>query len=277
MSNYISTFCHSSSRSPVRFCSVSLVLLLPLPSGPGTNMHLLLSLLAVIPLAAAQAGYYRYGPTYGIRRQTPSPVFIESLSTTLFPGAPPAPATPRLALWPGMDTDGGDLIQPIFVGTRAEYYAQGCTDSAKWCVFSSVYHKTSVLGATQISGDAFMVAGAPNDAVYWEAKYNPQSGEYDQQLEVNGRVVSKISLDSGKAKTFYTGVECQDDHRGVVSSHRYVNTTIILSEANLRWGIPNDVYMTSTPNGAPSSPDGGKTWVIPEILVAESVSPKDFR
>lgn len=54
----------------------------------------------------------------------------------MWPGQPPNPQQPRLAVWPGMDTSGG-LIQPIIVSTSAKEYV-GCSGvPGHWCVFAS--------------------------------------------------------------------------------------------------------------------------------------------
>jgi hypothetical protein len=70
-------------------------------------------------LGFAQAEHWKHGPTFGWRTYRGKATIL-SAETTLLAGPPPSPATPRLALWPGMDTMGG-LIQPIIVSTTNEY------------------------------------------------------------------------------------------------------------------------------------------------------------
>jgi hypothetical protein len=70
-------------------------------------------------LGFVQAEHWKHGPTFGWRTYR-GKATIFSAETTLLAGPPPSPATPRLALWPGMDTMGG-LIQPIIVATTNEY------------------------------------------------------------------------------------------------------------------------------------------------------------
>jgi len=67
------------------------------------------------------AEHYKHGPTFGWRSRG-GKGYIVSAETTLWPGMPPSPQKPRLAVWPGMDTTGG-LIQPIIVSTAANEYA----------------------------------------------------------------------------------------------------------------------------------------------------------
>ena len=44
-------------------------------------------------------------------------VQIVEAETTIYPGKAHSPAQDRLALWPGMGTDSGDLIQAIVLST----------------------------------------------------------------------------------------------------------------------------------------------------------------
>jgi hypothetical protein len=91
----------------------------------------------VVACVSAQGTHFKHGPTFGWRRGRKP--YVLSAETTLHPGAPPNPAKPRLAVWPGMDTPGG-LVQPIIVSTTpSEAVAQwGCRPGpGQWCVFSS--------------------------------------------------------------------------------------------------------------------------------------------
>jgi hypothetical protein len=55
----------------------------------------------------------------------------------------------------------------------------------------------------------------------------------------------------------------------------YVNTTIVLSVADPSFGkSPSNHYMACADKI--STPDGGKTWVIPTINIHQSVATKDF-
>jgi hypothetical protein len=71
---------------------------------------------ALLAFSATVTAQYRYvfGPTWGLHNAKSHIVYAE---TTLFPGATPNPPQARLALWAGMDTDKGDLIQAIVVSS----------------------------------------------------------------------------------------------------------------------------------------------------------------
>jgi hypothetical protein len=77
------------------------------------KMLLPFSLLALVATASAQYRYV-FGPTWGMHNAKSHIVYAE---TTLYPGATPNPPQARLALWAGMDTDKGDLVQAIIVSS----------------------------------------------------------------------------------------------------------------------------------------------------------------
>jgi hypothetical protein len=55
----------------------------------------------------------------------------------------------------------------------------------------------------------------------------------------------------------------------------YSNTTIVLSEPNPNWGKQPTNHYKSCADSA-SSPDGGKTWIIPNIYIEKSEATKDY-
>lgn len=114
------------------------------------------------------------------------------------------------------------------------------------------------------------------------------------------RLPSKLTItETGKSKGFYTDTECQGAHSGIVSAHgrpfshtlgstpwgpplwqfdsplEYYNTTIVLSQADPTWGPNPSNHMMACADKI-STPDGGKTWIVPTIKVSESMATKDF-
>jgi hypothetical protein len=84
----------------------------------------LLVILALLPLGilGQRSNHYLFGPSFGIRTYPGNKAIITSFETTLSPGAPTSPAQRRLAIWPGLDTTNGDLIQPIIVSSNEPMY-----------------------------------------------------------------------------------------------------------------------------------------------------------
>jgi hypothetical protein len=112
--------------------------------------------------------------------------------------------------------------------------------------------------------------------------YNETTEAYDQDVSIDGVVVSRLSysklarflaldvepvltrfLESGLAKNFYTEVECQDEHRGAVNAHKYINTTITLARPDLGFGMR--LVSNKTAARDIQMEDRGRVWKIPRI------------
>ncbi|KAF2672493.1 hypothetical protein BT63DRAFT_477256 [Microthyrium microscopicum] len=232
--------------------------------------------LALVATASCQ-GYWQHGPTFGWRGRSGSgKAHIVKAETTLWPGEPPAlPKTSsgryesaRVALWPGLDSAKGILIQPIIVATQPGEYA-GCSGEGRWCVFASYLQSTQRMGRT--------ASMSPNDSLTMKFEYKPEVDGYDQQLFLAGKMVSQItSKSSGKSQSFYTDVECQQQvHSRSVNEHKYTNTVITLSEADPSWGKkPSNHFMACA--DSITTPDNGLTWNIPTITVSKSQAPSHY-
>ncbi|KAE9965200.1 hypothetical protein BLS_006544 [Venturia inaequalis] len=228
-------------------------------------------LFASVPFAFAQGTHYLYGPTWGFRDYR-AKGYITSMETTLTAGPVPAKVAPRMALWPGMDTTKG-LVQPIIVSSSEGLYqgAQcGGATKEQWCVFASMVvgnRKQEMGKRVPLSGDEKLVM---------KFQYNETLGGYEQWLYIKDKMVSTLSIASGKSNSFYVDTECQGSHKGSVSAHNYTDTTIVLSEANPSWGLkPNNHYLACADKS--SSEDGGKTWKIPNIWLQKSEAMKDYQ
>ncbi|KAG0152882.1 hypothetical protein PDIDSM_2687 [Penicillium digitatum] len=100
------------------------------------------------------------------------------------------------ALWPGMGTSGGDLIQALAVSF---------SDPAAWTmVHMGKYPSRNPAGWKAGSGQCC-------DEITMHYKYNDETGNFDQTVYINGEVVSTLSTNSGQAQGWGTAVECQDD------------------------------------------------------------------
>lgn len=71
------------------------------------------SIVAIHALANAQE-IVNFGPAFSLGPVSPSSWIRESVTTLVLPEVP-SPRADRLALWPGMGTSGGDLIQALAV------------------------------------------------------------------------------------------------------------------------------------------------------------------
>ncbi|KAE9987421.1 hypothetical protein EG328_002777 [Venturia inaequalis] len=206
--------------------------------------------LTITTTVFAQSSHYLFGPSFGIRKYPGNNAIITSFETTLIPGPPTSPAQRRLAIWPGLDTSNGDLIQPIIVSSNEPQYTR-----------------------RQINGAQAPLDG--KDALRMKIKYNVETKMYDQTLWINGKVVSTLSTASGKANGFYMQTECQGSHKGVVSAHSYYNTTIVLEVPEPMWGSRPTRIIKSSADPATTS-DMGKTWFWQEIRLKQSLSPNEY-
>ncbi|KAF2996155.1 hypothetical protein E8E14_001493 [Neopestalotiopsis sp. 37M] len=211
-----------------------------------------LALLAILEAATVQATTYGFGPYFSMG---PTSSWIREANTTLVLPAVPSPAVDRLALWPGMSTSDGDLIQAIAVATKDPSTECGGS-TGQWCVFASVLESEQEEG-NKLGEDS-------RTALTIQYKYNDSTQKYDQTVSVNGVVVSSISTSSGEAAGFGTAVECQDDAcQGSVDTHQYLDTTIILDAADS--SFVNTLSLNEATCSGVSTTDGGKTWVVDTI------------
>ncbi|KAG9945537.1 hypothetical protein KCU85_g7166, partial [Aureobasidium melanogenum] len=176
----------------------------------------------------------RFGNAFSLGATTNT--YIVEAETTLYPGKTQSGDTPRLALWPGMGTDEGQLIQAVVLASSD---AQGAECGGKphvngeWCAFAN--------------------------------KYDEASGNTTQTVSVEGKIVSTLSTKSGKAIGFGTAEEAQNDFKGVVYEHSYINTTVVLAAA--------DAHFASTlgKTGATGNlvTKDNKTFKVDKITIAE--------
>ena len=71
--------------------------------------------------------------------------FIREANTTLILPDTNSPQTGNLALWPGMGTSGGDLIQGLAISVSDG--SSGCPEeSGKWCIVASTLEDAQQMG-----------------------------------------------------------------------------------------------------------------------------------
>ncbi|KAJ9621851.1 hypothetical protein H2203_006731 [Taxawa tesnikishii (nom. ined.)] len=188
---------------------------------------LLLASAAGVGLVAAQDSV-RFGPYFSLGATTS---YIVEAETTIYPGKTPSPQQARLALWPGMGTDAGDLIQTIVLSsTDAEAVNCGGKPrvAGEWCVFAS-----ALQDGTQVDGVTYPVTATQGATINY--KYDATTGNTTQTVSVGGKAVSELSTKSGRAIGWGTAVECQDQCSGIVNAHTYENTTIVLAAVDTKF------------------------------------------
>ncbi|CEL11203.1 hypothetical protein ASPCAL14306 [Aspergillus calidoustus] len=221
---------------------------------PVTTTPLLFALLAALESATAQSTV-GFGPYFSLG---PTQSWIREANTTLvLPEIPTPQLLDRLALWPGMGTSGGDLIQALAV-SFADPNANCGASEGQWCTWAST------LQGTQLGGE--QVPANPGDEITMHYVYNESTGEYDQTVSINGQVVSTLSTSSGQAQGWGTAVECQDDAcQSTAAAHQYLSTTITLDSADNSFG--NTLALNEADSSGLTTVDGGKTWTVETINI----------
>ncbi|RMZ31712.1 hypothetical protein D0859_04161 [Hortaea werneckii] len=209
-------------------------------------MHASTRLLASLA-AAAQFAAADYGVQFSNALST-GPVaqnsFIREANTTLILPDLNSPQTGNLALWPGMGTSDGDLIQGLAISN---------TQGTSGC---------SAAGGGKM-GQA--VAAEPGSSVTFHYKYNDQTSQYDQTVSLNGEVVSRLSTSSGKAQGWGTAIECQQSACGSVCRTSATNGVQLIMDV----ADPGYVQTLGTTgaSGNMVTDDNGKTWTIDTINI----------
>lgn len=118
------------------------------PKMSAAKIALLAALAAVTH--AADDDTIGFGPAFSLG---PTQSWIREANTTIVLPAVPSPQVDRLALWPGMGTSGGDLIQALAVSfTDPGANCDGAT-SGQWCIWASTLQGTQ-LGGKMVPADA---------------------------------------------------------------------------------------------------------------------------
>ncbi|KAH6658023.1 hypothetical protein BKA67DRAFT_204807 [Truncatella angustata] len=225
-------------------------------------MHLF-NILMLASVAAAQT-LIDFGPYWWLRPELEQSLdvpaaWIRSAKTTLVIGAIPSPRVDRLAIWPGMATSGGDLIQALAV-SFADPDDNCGGNPEEWCTWASTLEVTQKYGT--------MIPATEGTHITMYYIYNDRTEMYDQTVSVNGQVISTLSTSSGKAQNWQTAVECQESAcSSTVPAHRYIDTTIVLDCADETFANSLATYET-TSSGFTTS-DGGITWTVDTININE--------
>lgn len=140
----------STRLKPIPLSHALLTQLSSSPPKMKTSTTLSLSALSLLSLPLSASA--QYGNQFANALST-GPVasgsFIRESNTTLILPAVNSPQTGNLALWPGMGTSGGDLIQALAISYAQGGLAQGCPagqGEGKWCIVASTLEGTQEMG-----------------------------------------------------------------------------------------------------------------------------------
>ncbi|GAB7330151.1 hypothetical protein MBLNU13_g01827t1 [Cladosporium sp. NU13] len=216
------------------------------------------SALAFSQVAFADDYYRQFGNAFSTGPVATNSFIRESNTTLVLPEVN-KPQNGNLALWAGMGTSGGDLIQALAISVADG--SGGCpAEQGKWCIVAST------LEGDQQMGDAVPAGAGAQVTMHY--KYNDSTKKYDQTVSLDGKVVSRLSSDSGVAQGWGTAAECQAAACGTYATHEYINTKIIMDVADPNYA---NTKGTTGASGDLVTKDGGKTWTVDSIKIEGSV------
>ncbi|KAL0575524.1 hypothetical protein V5O48_006447 [Marasmius crinis-equi] len=217
-------------------------------------------------LALAQLGLAANGPAFSTGPVGSGSWIREATATLVVPNAP-NPAVGNTVLWVGMGTDKGDLIQGINNNYPKDTLGDACSNLAgNWCVAAYTLAKTGDNSQTSISGPK--ANSKPGQQVTMHYKYNDFTQQYDQDLAVDGKVVSTISSSKGHhAMGWGTALECTTKPCGTVPAHAWTNVKITLNTPDPNYIQTN--WKGPGVTGNMVTNDGGKTWTVDRISIPQ--------
>ncbi|KAF9872096.1 hypothetical protein CkaCkLH20_10433 [Colletotrichum karsti] len=215
-----------------------------------------------------------WGPIIGFQATTSE---IISTTSTMYPGKMPSNQKGYMFTWIGVggEGDGKDLIQSI-VGSypAGQSECTGANADSTWCVSSEVYGLDSSGATMQFVGEKTTADANYENGIIFDYKLKDTSSySWTQTMTdaVTGDVLSTYTKVSKQKSTLWnTAIELQDSNgvaaSGTTEPQYYVNTTIVLAEADANFG--STIYGESGGSyTTPKTTDGGKTWTIEKITV----------
>ncbi|KAH6898071.1 hypothetical protein B0T10DRAFT_555408 [Thelonectria olida] len=191
-----------------------------------------------------------------------STAYIQESSATLVLGDVPNPITGDVALWSAIMMQN----QASFLQGVTENAPEGlgyCTNLGKnWCNFAY-----ALINQSTEAKNGTPVKAAPGSRIKTHYKLNSTTQMWDQNLYVNGELVSSISTSKGQhGEIFYISIECAAGTCATAPAHSWEDVSITLSKADPSFGHTGGWEQGAT-GGEMSTSDGGKTWQFSTLNV----------
>ncbi|KAF2846551.1 hypothetical protein T440DRAFT_458271 [Plenodomus tracheiphilus IPT5] len=196
-----------------------------------------------------------FGPSFSTGPVGSGSWIREATSTLILPKAPTG-SSGDTALWVGMGTSKGDLIQSI---------ADNVNKQGDWSIYA--YTLLSTSANTQMPIQADGENAVDGERVTMHYKFDPATSNYTQTVLVNNRQVSTLSTNDGQAMGWGSAVECAEENCGTVAAHKWVDTVITLDKADPQYD--QTMGKAEGVTGEMSTADGGITWVVSDIEIPE--------
>ncbi|KZL83218.1 hypothetical protein CI238_12526 [Colletotrichum incanum] len=175
--------------------------------------------------------------------------YIQEASATVVLPELPSPLSGDVAIW-----------SAIMMNNQASFL-QGVTSSSP----SGTDSFFVAAGSDPTVGEP--VEASPGSTVKTHYKLNKGTRLWDQNVYVDGKLVSSVSTSKGQTgEIFYISIECASGNCPDHPAHSWTNVSIVLSNADESFKHAGS-WAHGASGGAVSSPDGGRTWNFDTINV----------
>ncbi|KAI0379393.1 hypothetical protein F5Y04DRAFT_282815 [Hypomontagnella monticulosa] len=188
--------------------------------------------------------------------------WIQEASATLVLGDVPNPMAGDVALWSAIMMDKRDFLQGVTENALNSPY---CPNLGKnWCNFAYT------LIGSRVAKNGAPVSAAPGSRIKTHYKLNPDTNLWDQNLYVDGKLLSNISTSQGqRGVIFYVSIECAAGRCSPAPAHAWEDISITLSKADPSFKHAGAWQYKAT-GGEMSTVDNGKTWNFTTLRIPET-------
>ncbi|KAF5518241.1 hypothetical protein CGCA056_v010983 [Colletotrichum aenigma] len=185
--------------------------------------------------------------------------YIQEASATLVLPELPSAISGDVAIWSAiMMQNEASFLQGVTSNSPSGSY---CEDGGKnWCNFAY-----TLVGSNPTVGTP--VKASAGSTVRTHYKLNPSTQLWDQNVYVDGKLVSTVNTSKGQhGNIFYISIECASGGCANHPAHTWKDVSIVLSEADKNFGHRGSWEHGAT-GGAMTTSDGGKTWNIATLNI----------
>ncbi|KAI9674311.1 MAG: hypothetical protein M1822_009560 [Bathelium mastoideum] len=190
--------------------------------------------------------------------------WIQEADATVILPQLPNPVSGHNSLWSAIYTDNDEtFMQGVSAVGPGDTFC-GAAGTTAWC------NNAYALNGTAPNWNVFhgtSVTAGPGSAVRTHYKLNPTTQLWDQNMYINGNLVSTLSMSKGEhGNLFYISIECAAGTCAATPAHSWQNVSIVLSEADMSFKHTG-AWAAGATGGVMSTPDSGKTWNFTTLYV----------
>ncbi|PSK37248.1 hypothetical protein B9Z65_1990 [Elsinoe australis] len=184
--------------------------------------------------------------------------WIQEADATVILPALPNPVSGHNSLWSGIYTDDNEsFMQGVSAVGPGDTFC-GRAGTTAWC--NNAYTLTGQAPNWNVFHGKSITAG-PGSAVRTHYKLNPSTQLWDQNMYIDGKLVSTLSMSKNEhGNLFYISIECGGNTACAAHpAHSWQDVSIVLNQPDMSFKH-NGAWAFGATGGAMSTPDGGKTW-----------------